>query len=126
MGFVDDDEVVVGEQDLLPVRQGLLVRQLTVVPDEVMLTRCRIAVDRPAVGADDLPGVDPAVQLRGVEVRELPGQELGDRRPRTIVRDTLPGRADAVPEGQRRGGAGQLLIPTARPTRASFETASSR
>ena len=34
--------------------------------------------------------------------------------------------ADAVPEGQRRGGAGQLLIPTARPTRASFETASSR
>ncbi len=98
MRFVDDDEVVVPVQDLLPVGQDGLVGQVAVVPDELVGAQRSVVVDRPAVGADDLPGGDPAPQLARVEVVEPRLDVVGDARPRAGGGDSQAGGADAVPD----------------------------
>ncbi len=55
--------------------------------------------DRTAVGAHDLAGVEPPVQVVGVQVVEPRDDVLGDRRPRPGSRDAQPRRSDPVLDG---------------------------
>ena len=87
MWLVDDDEIVVGVQDLLVERHRVLRRQLTVVPDEPVRAEFCVQADRVAVGIYELAVVEPPIQVLGVQMVELGYDVLGDRRPRPRERD---------------------------------------